>query len=154
MINELRNQINLQIQNKENYPNDAPSIIITNHNQLMDIFYVPAAINDYIVSLISARLVYKNDKKRLEMVNNYLNAFPIEAHGGPVYSGLCLKYAEEILENNIRLNIFPEGAYIDDKENVYRGRTGAARILFNQLQKGKQVYFLPLAFILFASFTI
>lgn len=141
----ISNLKNISIEGLANYPKDAPSVIITNHNRLMDIFYVSALLEDYIVSLISARLVYKNDPDRLKAVNKYLKAFPIEAHGGSTYSNICLKYASQILQSGISVNIFPEGAYLDEKDTVYRGRTGAARILFNCLEENKFAYFLPVA---------
>lgn len=118
-LKKLREYLNIQIINKDNYPKDYPSVIITNHNRLMDIFYVPAAIDEDIVSLISARLVYKKDFDRLEMVNRYLNAFPIEAHGGKAYSEMCLRYARNLLMSGKSLSIFPEGAYIPGKEIVH-----------------------------------
>lgn len=83
---------------------------------------------DKIISLISSRLIYKRDIKRQEVVNKYLYSMPIEAHGGKEYANL--ESAASLLSNGYNLNIFPEGAYIDDKEHVYKGRTGASRILF------------------------
>ena len=142
-LKELRDRV--VIFGKENIPKDAPSVIVTNHNRLKDIFYILTVSNGDIVSLVSARIVYKKDIERLNVVNKYLNAFPIEAHGGKQYSDMCLKYASEMLCNNISLSIFPEGAYIEDTEHVYKGRTGAARILFDSLDNLPQAYFLPIS---------
>ena len=141
----LKEMLDIQIKGKENIPKDAPCVIITNHNRLLDIFYTPIAFNNDIISLISARLVYKQDQSRLDTVNNYLNAFPIEAHGGSIYSDMCLDYASRFLLNNISLSICPEGAYLDEKDYVYKGRTGAARILFKSLDYYNYVYLLPVA---------
>ena len=146
MKSELINKISsFNIEGKENYPKDAPCVVITNHNRLMDIFYVPALLDDSIVSLVSARLIYKKDIERLKVINKYLNSFPIEAHGGSTYSNICLKYASIILQSGLSVNIFPEGAYLPEKDVVYRGRTGAARILFDCLEENKFAYFLPVA---------
>ena len=141
----LRDQLKIEIKGKDNYPKDSPSVIISNHNRLMDIFYLPLAFDEDIISLVSARLVYKQDQERLKQVNKYLNAFPIEAHGGKTYSDMCLKNASYFLNNNLSLSIWPEGAYIDDTDHVYRGRTGGARILFNALNNYCYAYFLPVS---------
>lgn len=144
-LKKLREQLQLQINGKDNIPKDAPSIIICNHNRLMDIFYLPLAFDKDIISVVSARLVYKNDYERKKYVNNYLYALPLEAHGGKIYSQLCLNEAKNILKNGISLSIWPKGAYIDDTDNVYKGRTGAARILFATLNDNKYAYFLPVS---------
>lgn len=144
-LKRLRNDLDIQIKGQENYPKDAPCVIITNHNRLLDIFYTPLAFDENIVSLISARLVYKKDVSRLKVVNKYLNAFPIEAHGGSKYSDLCLDYASRILLDQISLSICPEGAYLEGKDFVYKGRTGAARILFKSLDYYNFAYLLPVS---------
>lgn len=144
-LKRLRDNLDIQIKGQENYPKDAPCVIITNHNRLLDIFYTPLAFDENIVSLISARLVYKKDVSRLKAVNKYLNAFPIEAHGGSKYSDLCLDYASRILLEQISLSICPEGAYLEDQDCVYKGRTGAARILFKSLDYYNFAYLLPVS---------
>ena len=144
-LKKLRDKLDIEIKGQDNYPKDCPSVIISNHNRLMDIFYLPLAFDEEIISLVSARLVYKKDQDRLEQVNKYLNAFPIEAHGGQVYSDMCLRNASYFLNNNLSLSIWPEGAYIDDTEHVYKGRTGGARILFNALNNYCYAYFLPVS---------
>lgn len=144
-LKKLKEQLQLEIVGKKNIPDDAPSVIISNHNRLMDIFYLPLAFDEDIISLVSARLVYKQDLDRLSYINKYLNAFPIEAHGGKTYSDLCLENASCFLKNNVSLSIWPEGAYIDDTVHVYKGRTGGARILFNALGNKCYAYFLPVS---------
>ena len=144
-LKKLREQIDIQIKGSENYPKDAPSVIITNHNRLTDIIYTPVAFDDDIVSLVSARLVYKQDPKRLEMINKYLNAFPIEAHGGHDYAQMGIDYASRILLDDKSVSICPEGAYLEGRDVVYRGRTGAARILFNSLNYYNFAYLLPVS---------
>ncbi len=144
-LRKLKEQLQIEIRGKSNIPNDAPSVIISNHNRLMDILYLPLAFDKDIVSLVSSRLVYKKDQDRLSYINKYLNAFPIEAHGGKAYSDICLENASSLLNKNISLSIWPEGAYIDDRVHVYRGRTGASRILFNALNNGSYAYLLPVS---------
>ena len=144
-LNNLKKRITLNVYGIENYPKDGPNIFIANHNCLMDIFYLPAALPNATVNLISSRLVYKNKKERKELVNNLLYSMPIEAHGGSTYSKMCLDYAEKFLYENIDLTIFPEGAYIEPSEYVYKGHTGIARILFNVREKGLHPNFIPVA---------
>ncbi len=144
-LKNLRNRMNLNVFGKQNYTNGVPTIFIANHNCLMDIFYLPAALKNMSVSLISSRLIYKPNKPRQNLVNNSLYAMPIEAHGGAKYSDLCLKYAEKMLYKNIDLSIFPEGAYIDPNKFIYRGHTGAARILFNARINGIKPQIIPVA---------
>lgn len=143
-LKKLREQLNIEINGLENYPTEGPNVVISNHNCLMDIFYLPLSIPEDSVSLISSRLLYKRELERQQAVNKYLYAFPIEAHGGKEYSKLCLKYALEILKNNISVNIFPEGAYVEE-DIVYRGRTGASRILFSGKREGLNPNLVPVA---------
>lgn len=88
---ELRKQVNLIIKNLNNYPKDEINVLVSNHNCLMDIFYLPMSLPEEIVSLVSARLVYKNENDRKDIVNKYLHAMPIEAHGGSIYANMCLE---------------------------------------------------------------
>ena len=88
-LKKLREHVNLVVKNLDNYPKDEINVLVSNHNCLMDIFYLPMALPEEIISLISARLVYKNENNRKEIVNRYLNAMPIEAHGGIVYANIC-----------------------------------------------------------------
>ena len=144
-LDKLKNEINLEVNGVENIPKDYPSVIISNHNRLLDIIYLPFAFDREIISLVSARLVYKKDLDRLEQLNKYLNAFPIEAHGGSRYAELGLYNSSKFLEEGLDVSIFPEGAYIDDTKHVYKGRTGAARILFQSIENIGFAYLLPVS---------
>jgi len=143
-LKKLRDELGIVVNNLDIYPKDAPAIVIANHNCLMDIFYLPMALPNKSVSLVSARLMYKKEKERQKMVNEYLYPMPIEAHGGKLYSDICLKYASDIVTNDISVNIFPEGAYVEENV-IYKGRTGASRILFDAKENGKYAYFIPVA---------
>lgn len=83
-LKKLRNSINLEVNGNPEIIKESPTIVITNHNCLKDIFYLPISLSeeDKIISLISSRLIYKRDIKRQEVVNKYLYSMPIEAHGG------------------------------------------------------------------------
>ena len=143
-LKKLKEQLKIEVNGLENYPTDEPNIVVSNHNCLMDIFYVPMILPEEVVSLISSRLVYKKDYERRYVVNKYLNSMPIEAHGGSIYSSMCLRYATDLLCNKISLNIFPEGAYVEEN-NIYRGRTGASRILFDAKKNGTNANLVPIA---------
>lgn len=143
-LRKLRKQVNLIVKNLDNYPKNEVNVLVSNHNCLMDIFYLPMALPEEIVSLISARLVYKNENDRKDIVNKYLHAFPIEAHGGSIYTNMCLEQATKFLERGKSVNIFPEGAYISDRK-IFRGHTGSSRIVYNARNKGKQVNLVPVS---------
>ena len=143
-LNKLKSQINLSIKGLENYPKNELNVLVSNHNCLMDIFYVPMSLPEEIVSLISARLTYKEESNRKSIIERYLYAMPIEAHGGRAYANMGLNYATKMLENGISVNIFPEGAYVEDKK-IFRGRTGASRLIYNIRDIGKQVNLVPVS---------
>lgn len=145
LLKELKNKINLTVTGKENIPSQEPAVLISNHNCLKDVFYLPLGIPREVISLISARLIYKRDLQRQQVVNSYLYSMPIEAHGGSAYANICLDEATNLLCKNSSLHIFPEGAYIDDKKHVYKGRTGASRILYSAKEKGITAHFIPVA---------
>lgn len=143
-LKKLRNQVNLIIKNVDNYPKGEINVLVSNHNCLMDIFYLPMSLPEEIISFISARLIYKNESDRKDVVNKYLYAMPIEAHGGSVYSNICLEQATKFLINGKSISIFPEGAYVYDKK-IFKGRTGASRIAYNARNTGKKVNLVPIS---------
>ena len=121
------------------------SLIIANHSCLMDIFFLPAALPEPTISLISSRLIYKKILERQRMMETYLYGMPIEAHGGPLYSNMCLNMAIEMLKKGYSTSIFPEGAYVEDNSVIYRGRTGVIRILYACKKIGIPVSLVPVA---------
>ncbi len=143
-LKELRNKINLIVKNIDIYPKDEINVVVANHNCLMDIFYLPMALPKEIVSLISARLVYKNEQERKDIVNKYLYAMPLEAHGGPVYTNMCLAQALKFLLSQKSVSIFPEGAYVYDRK-IFRGHTGASRLVYNARSHSQLVNLVPVS---------
>ena len=144
MLNELKAKLQISIKGLENYEGE-PALFISNHNCLKDIFYLPLAIPKDCISLISPRLIFKKDIERQATVSKYLYAMPVEAHGGPLYANMCLESASTLLSQGFNLNIFPEGAYIDDQNHVYKGRTGASRILFASRKLNPSVTLIPVS---------
>lgn len=132
------------VRGQENYPIGEQNVIVSNHNCLMDIFYLPMSLPEEIVSLISARLLYKNIADRKEMVNQYLHALPIEAHGGNKYVHICLENAIDCLMNGKSVSIFPEGAYIY-AQKIFKGHTDASRILYGARMNHQKVNLVPVS---------
>lgn len=143
----------LKINVKGNPQSDSLCLYICNHNCLMDIFYLPMSIDKPIIDMISARLTYKKVPDRLKMVDDYLYSMPIEAHGGKVYSDMCLDIGTIFLEQGISVGIFPEGAYLPENV-VYKGRTGASRMLYSAVDKGLDVKLIPVAIDVNGSFDL
>lgn len=143
-LRKLREKINIKVEGLDNIKKDSTNLFVSNYNLLKDIFYLPMAIDMDIVSMISPRLLYKNEETRKEVVNRYLNGLPIEAHGGKNYIDICLSSGIEVLKSNISLAIFPEGAYISEDE-VHKGRTGAIRMLFSSLDDDSSINLIPVA---------
>lgn len=142
---ELKAKLNMKVEGLENYPKDNASLIVANHNCLMDIFYLPAALETPTISLISARLIYKNEPKRKKTVNELIYPLPIEAHGGGIYTNLCLNAAYQMIAQGYSVSIFLEGAYLSPSNFIYRGRTGMTRILFNSRDMGINLNLVPIA---------
>lgn len=144
-LKQLRKQLNIEIDGLENYPKSQKTLILANHNCLMDIFYLPMAIPIEHVSVVSSRVIFKNIKERQAAVNKYLNAMPIET-GNKKYASLCLKAISDLfVQEDVNLNFFPEGAYFSGKKAIYRGRTGASRVLFHARDLGIDVSVVPVA---------
>ena len=153
VLKSIRDEINISINGSENINYDSPCLFVSNHNCLMDIFYLPMSIDVPIVDMISARLIYKKVFDRQKMVNDYLYSMPIEAHGGKVYSDMCLDSGVSLLNSGISLGIFPEGAYVNGN-NIYRGRTGASRILFGAMDMGIDVNLVPVGINVFGEYDL
>lgn len=145
LLKDLKEIININCYGTENLSSDQPYIFVSNHNCLLDVLYLPMTLDFPIVELISSRLIFnKEDIKRFKLINDHLYTMPIEAHGGPKYSNLCLSSGVELLKNGISLSIFPEGAYIKEKI-IHKGRTGAIRILYDAVRENVPVNLVPVA---------
>lgn len=144
-LKQLRKSIELIVKGMDNYPKNITVMVFANHSCLMDIFYIPMILPEESVSVISARLMYKNDLERQMIINKYINPIPIEAHGGRYYIDSCINNASKILTSGISMSIFPEGVYIKDKNKIYRGRTGGARILFDARVNNPNIKLVPIS---------
>lgn len=143
-LQKLRESLNITINGIENYPvDDRPIYLVANHSSFMDIFYLSLASLDSTVMILSNRVAYKNTLDRKQVVNKYLYTLPIEL-ALKSYSDITLDAAVKILCNGINMSIFPEGVY-NNKKTITRGRTGAARILFETCKHGVMPYLIPVA---------
>lgn len=143
-LKELRNDLNMVVSFEEELNHEYTNLFVANHNLLKDIVYLPMALDCDIVSMISPRLLYKNDLNRQKFVNKYLYGLPVEAHGGAKYVDICLRMGSILLQNGVSIGIFPEGAYIEENE-IHKGRTGAVRMLFSALENNSKINLVPVA---------
>lgn len=143
-LRQLRRKLNVYITGRENIEKDSPTVFVANHSCLMDIFYLPMAVDRPMVNMISSRIIYKNVPDRQRMVEDYLYSMPVEVHGGKEYSDMCLKSAVSLLNSGIDVGIFPEGAYLPGN-TVYRGRTGVSRILYCVTNMGINAKLVPIS---------
>lgn len=145
-LKDLREKLNIEVEGIDNYPKNEKVLMIANHQCLMDIFYIPVATLTTQINAVSSRLTFKQIPERKKLINTYLNAMPIEAGGGRIYANICLDHIVDLFaQGSWALNIFPEGCYLPGKNAVYRGKTGAARILFKTRDKNINVHLLPIA---------
>lgn len=129
----------------ENIDKSVPTIFISNHTYLMDIFFLNQILDDEIATAVSSRLMFKNEPDRQSLINQYINPMPIEVHAGKTYVEMSLEYLTNLLLEGINFNIFPEGAYLDPSNKIYKGRTGCTRVLFSAKEKGQHVNLVPVA---------
>jgi len=144
LLRKMMEEGNIVFEGLDRYPLDGQSsIIVANHSCLMDIFYLAMAIPEEHVSVVSARVLYKNVSPRKEIVTNALQAMPIEPMSG-IHSKIAMDAISYLLCEGISASIFPEGTY-NDRQSISRGRTGMARILLNTCYKGVYPHYVPIA---------
>lgn len=140
---KLREKLNIIVKGKENYKSDEVNILVSNHSSFLDYFYVPAAIDDDIVSIIKPVLYYGKNEERSENINKYLNAMPFEYHAGPDINNYNINSAVYLLNCFKSIHIFPEGAHSPYENCVNKGRNGAVRCVFGAKQSGNKVNLIP-----------
>lgn len=143
-LRQLRKKLNVYVTGQGKMNEEGPYVFVSNHNCLMDIFYLPMAVDTPMVDMISSRIIYKKNLDRQKMVEDYLYSMPVEVHAGKAYSDMCLKSAVSLLYSGINIGIFPEGAYLPGN-TVYRGRTGISRILYAATNMGVNAKLVPVS---------
>lgn len=126
-LQNLKEELNVKIIGKENYPKDAPSVIVTNDNNIMNMIYVPMISNEEVVTLLSSSLIGRNNN----LIKEYVNAFPICDE----YSDVCIDHANRLLLGGISINFF---------ENNF-SKKYAPKLIFSSLDYYNFVYLLPVS---------
>ena len=146
LLNKINHKLELNISGIDNYKIGEPSLIVANHTCMKDIFAVPSALPEACQIMLSSRLMWKRNnpenRQRRTIIENSLYGIPLEVHGGKERLQVGLEMAKCALIDGWSVVIFPEGAYIKDRQ-VTRGRTGAARILFEARRQGVNANLIP-----------
>lgn len=148
LLHEINRELSLDITGIDNYKIKQPSLIVANHTCLKDIFAVPSALPEACQIVLSARMMWKRNTPenylRRMTIENSLYGIPLEVHGGRERLHVGLEMAKRALKNGWSVVIFPEGAYIEDRQ-VNKGRTGASRILFEARREGVNANLIPVS---------
>lgn len=136
-LEQLREQFDMLVNGIDNYPdNGHPSLIVANHQGIIDVFSIPAAFvdKDDVHPVISSRSVWgistPDKRSKRAAIERYLEALPIECtiEGGNYRRDIGIRAARLALQNLESVLIMPEGGYERDGM-VHKGFTGAARII-------------------------
>ncbi|MBK6887522.1 MAG: 1-acyl-sn-glycerol-3-phosphate acyltransferase [Tetrasphaera sp.] len=138
----LRLLFTLQVEGVEHIPADGAAILASNHLSFSDSFFLPAAIDRRVTFLAkSDYFTGRGLKGRLTAAFfRAVGQVPVDRTGGRA-SDAALESGLRILRRGELLGIYPEGTRSPDG-NLYRGRTGVARLAL----EGK-VAVLPVAMI-------
>ena len=137
-LKNLRDNLNIKINGKENIPEDAPYVMISNYDRRMNIVYVPSIVDQNIVSLLDMSVI----KGNTEYSDQYLHVFPLDSN--PEYQKICLDYANQMLLEGVNINMFPEIQLTKDNK-LHKGTTSVSKLIFNSLDYYNFVYLLPVA---------
>jgi 1-acyl-sn-glycerol-3-phosphate acyltransferase len=147
LLGRFEKDLDISVKGRDNIDPSRPKLFVANHTSLMDIFAVPAGINEDTYVVVSNRVLYQNKTVekylRRHTIENAINALPLEVHNGSDDIEKGLKTASDMLARGDNVTIFPEGAYTPERD-VTRGRTGAARILLGAATIDKTVDLVPI----------
>lgn len=124
----------IDVKGLENIPKDGVNIFLANHQCILDVFLIPFILKRPCISLVSTNSLFGTNEKRKRKLNDLLYPFPVETRADKKYINKCLSGAIKLLQEKKDLVIFPQGVF-DNKTTISKARTGAARILFNALEK-------------------
>ncbi len=148
LLNKIQSGMQIDIKGIDNYKIGEPSLIVANHTCLKDMFAVPAALPEASQVVLSSRLMWKRNNPenslRRATIEDSLYGIPMEVHGGQARLRVGMEMAKRALVEGWPVVIFPEGAYIEE-DQVNKGRTGAARILFEARKEGVKANLIPVA---------
>ena len=116
----LRSTYRMEVVGGEHIPASGPCILASNHESLMDPFFLGVATMRPIHYMAKAEL-WKNPV--LAWIMNWFECFPIERGGGDADA---LKHGVRLLERGAVLGIFPQGTSKPFRDRPYL--RGAARL--------------------------
>ena len=122
----------IRVEGLENVPRKGASIIAANHVSFLDSFFIPLVIKRRKMTYLAKADYFKSWKTSWFFKS--VGQISCERAGGS-RSQQSLEIALDVLKEGKLLGIYPEGTRSPDG-NLYRGRTGVARLA---LQSGARV---------------
>ena len=115
----------IRVEGREHLPRQGPAIIAANHQSFCDSLFLPLVLRRRLTFLAKAEYF---DSRRTAWFFRAVGMIPIRRTGGDV-SQRALETGVSVLRRGRLLGVYPEGTRSPD-DRVHRGRTGAARMVF------------------------
>jgi 1-acyl-sn-glycerol-3-phosphate acyltransferase len=115
----------IRVEGREHLPRHGPAIIAANHQSFCDSLFLPVVLRRRLTFLAKAEYF---DSRRTAWFFRAVGMIPIRRTGGDV-SQRALETGVSVLRRGRLLGVYPEGTRSPD-DRVHRGRTGAARMVF------------------------
>lgn len=116
--------------NLERIPCEGPAILCSNHNSMIDMFFLGFKVRRWIYWMAKEEL-FKNPISGF--IFRKLGAFPVKRGKGDVGS---IKTAYKLLEEGKMVGIFPQGHRLTERNrNTFRVKPGAAMLALNSAAK-------------------
>ncbi len=128
----MRGLYRIRVEGLENVPRKGAAIIAANHVSFLDSFFIPLVIKRRRMTYLAKADYFKSWKTSWFFKS--VGQISCEREGGS-RSQQSLEIALDVLKQGKLLGIYPEGTRSPDG-NLYRGRTGVARLA---LQSGARV---------------
>ncbi|HPE11490.1 MAG: 1-acyl-sn-glycerol-3-phosphate acyltransferase [Actinobacteria bacterium] len=115
-----------RVEGLENFPDDGPAILASNHLSFSDSIFLPLVCKRHITFLAKAEYFTGKGIKgwATRAFMKGVGQVPIDRSGG---ADAALNTAKRVLGENELLGIYPEGTRSPDGR-LYRGKTGVARM--------------------------
>jgi 1-acyl-sn-glycerol-3-phosphate acyltransferase len=115
----------IRVEGREHLPRHGPAIVAANHQSFCDSVFLPVVLRRRLTFLAKAEYF---DSRRTAWFFRAVGMIPIRRSGGDV-SQRALETGVSVLRRGRLLGVYPEGTRSPD-DRVHRGRTGAARMVF------------------------
>jgi 1-acyl-sn-glycerol-3-phosphate acyltransferase len=102
-----------------------PSVIVSNHLSFIDSLFIPISLSDRKVSFLAKAEYF--EKRMPRLILRALGQIPCDRQS--LRAAGALDSAEDALQSGRSVALYPEGTRSRDG-NLYRGRTGAARLAY------------------------